>query len=133
MAMHRGSQDVSDFDFRLQHPFSCVVSGPSNSGKSYFVKLLLEKGLNIISKKIENIVWLYDCWQTLYDDLLQLYDIKFIQGIPQSLNDDDLLPVTTAYLLVVNDLNVWWCQTKSFPLWRALRTDPRGKTISLSW
>lgn len=104
MTMHRGSQDVSDFDFRLQHPFSCVVSGPSNSGKSYFVKLLLEKGLNIISKKIENIVWLYDCWQTLYDDLLQLYDIKFIQGIPQSLNDDDLLPVTTANLLVVDDL-----------------------------
>ncbi len=32
MMMHRGSMDVSDFDFRLQHPFSCVISGPSNSG-----------------------------------------------------------------------------------------------------
>ncbi len=94
MMMHRGSMDVSDFDFRLQHPFSCVISGPSNSGKSYFVKLLLEKGLNLISKKIENIVWLYDCWQPLYDDVLKLYDIKFVQGIPESLNDDDLLPVT---------------------------------------
>ncbi len=104
MMMHRGSMDVSDFDFRLQHPFSCVISGPSNSGKSYFVKLLLEKGLNLISKKIENIVWLYDCWQPLYDDVLKLYDIKFVQGIPESLNDDDLLPVTKPNLLIVDDL-----------------------------
>ncbi len=41
--MPRGVRDASEFDFRLQHPFSCVISGPSNSGKTYFVKRLMEK------------------------------------------------------------------------------------------
>ena len=35
-------RDVGEFDFRLQHPFSLIVSGPSNSGKTYFVKMLIE-------------------------------------------------------------------------------------------
>ncbi len=65
--MPRGVRDASEFDFRMQHPFSCVISGPSNSGKTYFVKRLLENGLNMISKKIENIVYIYNCWQPLYD------------------------------------------------------------------
>ncbi len=45
--MSRGVRDASEFDFRLQH-FSCVISGPSNSGKTYFVKCLMENGLNMI-------------------------------------------------------------------------------------
>ncbi len=44
------------------------------------------------------------CWQPLYDNVLKLYDIKFVQGIPESLNDDDLLPVTKPNLLIVDDL-----------------------------
>ena len=35
----QGLRDVTYFDFRLQHPFSCVISGPSNSGKTFFVKI----------------------------------------------------------------------------------------------
>ncbi len=77
--MHRGVRDASEFDFRLIHPFSSVISGPSNSGKTYFVKRLMENGLNMISTKIENIVYIYNCWQPLYDELLKLYDIIFLK------------------------------------------------------
>ncbi len=102
--MPRGVRDASEFDCRLQHPFSCVISGPSNSGKTYFVKCLMENGLNMILKKFENIVYIYNCWQPLYDELLKLYDIKFVEGIPTSLNDDHLLPVNKAYLLILDDM-----------------------------
>lgn len=101
---HRGVRDSDGFDFRLQHPFSCVLSGPSNSGKTFFVKMLLENAKSVFSKKIENIVYVYDCWQPMYDDLLKLYDIKFIEGIPQSLNDDHLFPADKTNFLVLDDV-----------------------------
>ncbi|MGL5342812.1 MAG: hypothetical protein ACRC90_07820, partial [Lactococcus garvieae] len=84
---HHGVRDTDGFDFRLQFPFAGVLCGPSNSGKTFFVKMLLENASSVISKKIENVVIIFDCWQPLYDDLSRMYDIKFIEGIPQSLND----------------------------------------------
>lgn len=59
---------------------------------------------NIISSPIENIVCIYDCWQPLYDELMKMVDIKFIQGIPNALDDDDLLPVSKNNLLIIDDV-----------------------------
>ena len=101
---HRGVLDPNGFDFRLQHPFSCVLSGPSSSGKTFFVKMLLENAKSVISKNIENIVYIYDCWQPLYDELLKLYDIKLIEGILQTLNDDRLFPTNKTNFLVLDDV-----------------------------
>ncbi len=80
-----GSRNVGyveeDFDFRFQFPFSAVISGPSDSGKTVFVKNLCNAD-KMINVKIDNIVFLYGFWQPLYDELLSLFDIKFIEGIP---------------------------------------------------
>lgn len=82
-----------------------VIAGPSNSGKTFFVKMLLQNAGKLISKKIDNIVFIYSVWQPLYDDLLNMYDnnIKFIEGIPQTLDDDVLFPVNKTSLVVVDD------------------------------
>ncbi len=69
------------FDFRFQFPFSTVIYGPSSSGKTVFVKKLLCNADK----------FLYSCWQPLYDELSSLFDIKFIEGIPKSLTDENLL------------------------------------------
>ena len=61
-----------EFDARLQHPFSLVVSGPSNCGKTYFVKNVIEKALSVITHNIDNIMYIYSCWQPLYNQLLQI-------------------------------------------------------------
>ena len=98
-----GARDVGLFDARLQHPFSMIVSGPSNSGKTYFAKTLIENVEKVISQKIENIVYIYSCWQPLYDDLLKSRNINFVEGIPPSLCDDDL-PVNKNNLLIIDDL-----------------------------
>lgn len=94
----------SDFDGRLQHPFSCVISGPSNSGKTVIVRDLIENASKIISHKTNNIVLIYSCWQPLYDKLLKICDIKFIEEIPDSLSDDKLLPPDKNNLLIIDDL-----------------------------
>ena len=57
--LNKGLRGVDSFDFRLQHPFLCVISGPSNSGKTYFVKILIVNADNVFSNKIENILYIY--------------------------------------------------------------------------
>lgn len=94
----------TDFDIRLQHPFSAVVSGPSNCGKTFFVKDVIVNASKIISHKIENIVYVYSCWQPTYDQLLKVCNINFVEGIPESLCDDALLPPDKNNLLIIDDL-----------------------------
>lgn len=101
---HKGVRDAKGNDFRLQHPFSLIVAGTSNSGKSIFVKMLLENAVNLISEKIENIVIIYECWQKMYEEISRMYKIKFIEGIPQTLNDDHLFPVNKTSLLILDDV-----------------------------
>ena len=97
-------KEAPAFDTRFQHPFSCVISGPSNSGKTYFVKELITHIDRFVSKPIENIVYIFDCWQPLYDELLKLRQIKFVNGIPDALDDDELLPVSKNNLLIIDDV-----------------------------
>lgn len=49
-------------------------------------------------------MYIYDCWQPLYDELLKMYDIKFIEGIPQTLNDDHLFPPNKINFLILDDV-----------------------------
>ncbi|XP_049341305.1 uncharacterized protein LOC125805028 isoform X2 [Astyanax mexicanus] len=94
----------NSFDARLQLPFSCIVCGPSNSGKSFFIKMLLENCTDSMSKIPDRIVWCYTCWQPLYDELMDKLNIYFVQGIPESLCDDELFPPHKTNLLVIDDL-----------------------------
>lgn len=87
------------------HPFSCIISGPSNSGKSFFIKQMLEHGDIVLSQMPQNIVWFYSCWQPLYKELLnKIPYIKFMEGLPSSFEDDDLFPPNQITLAVIDDL-----------------------------
>lgn len=97
-------KEISEWSMKLEHPFGMMISGPSSCGKTFFVKELITHLDSVISKPIENIVYVYDCWQNLYDELLKLRPITFIQGIPNNLADDELLPVNKNNLLIVDDL-----------------------------
>jgi len=92
------------FDCRLQHPFSAVISGPSNSGKTFFVKTLMYNSDKMCSVKFDNYVYIYTCWQPLYDELLHAFDIKFIENIPKKLDDDSLFPPGKRSLLILDDV-----------------------------
>ena len=92
-------------DTRLQHPFTCILAGPSNCGKSWFVRKLLENARSVLSHQPSNIVWIYSCWQPLYGQLQTRFKhLRFVEGLPESLNDDALLPPSEVNLLIVDDL-----------------------------
>ncbi len=45
-----------DTDFRLQHPFRCIVAGPSQSGKTNLVVNLLLASTLAITRQFDRIV-----------------------------------------------------------------------------
>lgn len=96
--------EANGYHSTLQHPFSMVVSGPSNSGKTHFVSQLIENADKIFSVKIHNFVYIYSVWQPMFDQLLKIRPFNFIQGIPASLADDTILPVSANNLLILDDL-----------------------------
>ena len=82
---------------KLIHPFTCIISGPSGSGKSSLVvDIILEKQ---ITPPPRNIVWLYAEDQPLYK---KLPTVKFIRNIPDDI--ETRFRPTTTNLLVIDDL-----------------------------
>ncbi|GFY49144.1 uncharacterized protein TNIN_469841 [Trichonephila inaurata madagascariensis] len=52
---------------KLVHPFTLILAGPSGSGKSQFVKKLIEN--KMIKPFPKKIVWCYGINQTLYEEM----------------------------------------------------------------
>ena len=49
--------------FRFVHLFTCVVAGMTGSGKTVWVKSLLQQAQEVIHLPLERIVWCYSQWQ----------------------------------------------------------------------
>ena len=47
----------------MQHPFTCIVAGCTQSGKTVWVKSLLENAQTTISPAPQRIIWCYGQWQ----------------------------------------------------------------------
>ena len=90
-------------DVRLQHPYTCLVAGPTGCSKTQFVKKLIEQGKCITNGCAEKIFWLYGEYQPVYIQLSQRFpDISFIEGIPENLNE--YIDSKYRNLLVIDDL-----------------------------
>ncbi|GFT60763.1 uncharacterized protein TNCV_3286751 [Trichonephila clavipes] len=77
----------------LKHPFSMMICGPSNSGKTFFVRRILETKL--IKPFPPKIIWCYGIYQKLFE---KMSDIEFHEGIPSSVEN-----ITNA-LIIIDDL-----------------------------
>lgn len=86
--------------FQFKHEFTMVVAGPSKSGKTEFVKKLVEN-THWITPYPEKIVWCYREWQSAYESLQDR--VKFIRNIPE---DDEKLvaDLNTRHLLIFDDM-----------------------------
>ena len=47
-------------DPRWQHPFTCIVAGPTGCGKTTFVARLLRNASEMIDPPPERVTWYYD-------------------------------------------------------------------------
>lgn len=84
-------------DTRWGHPFTCLVSGPTGSGKSVFVKRVVEHAQTLIHPPPDRVVWCYGEWQPLYTTLPT---VDFHEGIP---TPADFNPQERT-LVIVDDL-----------------------------
>jgi hypothetical protein len=82
-------------DPRFKAPFTCVVAGPTGSGKTFFVRRFLEQRTDVISPSPDKIVWCYGEWQ---DDYATMRDVELREGLP------DLNELPRRTLVVIDDL-----------------------------
>ena len=54
----------------LQHPFTCIVAGCTQSGKTVWVKTLLENAQQTIRPPPQRIIWCYGQWQPMYSEMI---------------------------------------------------------------
>ncbi|GFY50941.1 uncharacterized protein TNIN_438641 [Trichonephila inaurata madagascariensis] len=78
---------------KLVPPFTLILAGPSGSGKSQFVKKLIEN--KMIKPFLKKLVWCYGVYQTLYEEMT---NISFHEGIPSNLHQ------YLDALIVIDDL-----------------------------
>ena len=83
--------------YRLQHPFTCIVTGPTQSGKSYFIQRLLQHAKELISPPVDKVVWCYSEWQPLYETLSG--SVEFHEGLPTDLSQPEV-----CKLFILDDL-----------------------------
>jgi hypothetical protein len=84
-------------DIRLKCPFTALVVGPTNSGKTELTKRLLAQRSIVMKDAPEQVVWCYGVWQPGYEELKG--DVTFVQGIPSP-----SMLRKGNFLLVVDDL-----------------------------
>jgi hypothetical protein len=85
----------------MQHLLTCIVAGCTQSGKTVWVKSLLENAQKTISPAPQRIIWYYGQWQQSYFDMLKTVpEIEFNKGIPEDIDNTDYLDVLQRNLIV---------------------------------
>ena len=81
----------------FEHPFTCIITGPTSSGKTEFCARLVRNASSIIDPPPERIVWHYGIYQSGYANLSN--NVEFKEGLPQ-IGDFD----GTNTLVIIDDL-----------------------------
>ena len=73
------TMNFDTIDPRFMHPFTAMIAGPSQSGKSMFCMLLIRNARECIAPPPERIVYCYSVYQPLFD---QYPNVEFVEGLP---------------------------------------------------
>ena len=85
----------------FQHPFTCLIAGPTSSGKTVFTSKLIRYVDALVTPSIEEIIYCYALWQPEYVKIQQQNSrVKFVKGLP----DFENINVGIRRLVVVDDM-----------------------------
>ena len=113
-------------DTVFKHPFTCMLAGPTMSGKTTILTKILSNHHVLIDKKIDRILFCYARWQNTYDKIkLDNPSIDFIEGLPEI----DLIDANKNNLMILDDLMDQAEQDKS--ILNLFTTDSHQKSISV--
>lgn len=83
------------------HPFTCLIAGPSQSGKTTLLKQILLFNNILINPAPQKIIYCYSAWQSMYDEIKNtLSNVEFFEGI----FDISHIDSTIATLIIFDDL-----------------------------
>jgi len=102
--MNEKSNNIVEFCSNLQHPFTCLVSGMTQSGKSQWIQKLINTRPWKIEQPPEKIIYCYSEYQP---ELFNAYDkslVTFNHGLPNQQEMDEWFHQNVRSLLVLDDL-----------------------------
>ena len=98
--MNLTEKDFVD-DNIFKHPFTCMLAGPTMSGKTTILTKILANRSTLIDKNINRIIYCYARWQGSYDKMkLENPIIEFVEGLPEI----DLIDGEQNNLMILDDL-----------------------------
>ena len=118
-------------EFAFQHPYSMIVVGPSQCGKTHFVHQLLTHKCTVYPyKKPVRVVWCYNQWQPQYEDIQRDLGskIRFVQGVPELEEDLSEIKTSKHTIIVLDDLVA---EAKDSPVVSKLFTQGRHRNASV--
>ena len=77
------SKSLSTFVF--QSPFTALIAGPTQAGKTTFLKKVLNSNSEYIFPQTTKIIYCYARWQDVYDQLLLTVNPKMFLINPKQL------------------------------------------------
>ena len=89
--------------FKLQHPFTCLVVGPTKSGKSHYIYKLLKHVDQVITPPPQEIYFVYSEWQPLYDEMVR--NIPNLKMLENTVNLNELKEdISKPRLMILDDM-----------------------------
>ena len=90
---------------QFKHPFTCMVAGPTSSGKTVLVRRIIKDYDKTFYFRNEcpsplKVLWAYGQWQSLYEEKLDKCEIQYIDGLPSESDVKKFMP----NLIVIDDL-----------------------------
>ena len=109
----------------FNHPFCCMIAGPSQSGKSTLLAKILHNNKIMITPQPARIIYCYARWSNDFEKLKLVYPIiEFREGLP----DIDVFSATQNNLFILDDLMTLAEKDKSIV--ELFTTDSHHKNIS---
>ena len=86
----------------FEHPFTCIIGGPTKSGKTTWVKRFVKSSRNLLVPQPAKILWCFSEYQKAYKELEQVPGLVLIEGLPdfEELRRDSAIPK----LIIFDDL-----------------------------
>ena len=115
-------------EFGFQHPFSMLVVGPTQSGKTHFVEQMFTNPLiDFPTDQDVQVTWFYNHWQPRYEAISDL-GVEFEHGLPDWSETLQELNPEIHHILVFDDL---MNQAVNSPILSRLFTQGRHRNASV--
>lgn len=98
---------------RFQQPFTALCAGPTQVGKSWFLKDLLKFRNEMFNPPPDKVIWFYGIYQILFNEM---DDVTFVEGLPTNfkeyLGDNSLIIIDDLMEEVGSDKRLTYLFTK---------------------